>query len=62
MITVVLKSGEVHGNMDGEAERDGQILMVFNEDGLIAEFNDSWAYWFEHENKIDGNSNIRQEE
>jgi len=49
MITVTMKDNSKHYNLKGEADRDGQILMIYGEDGLMCEFNDTWAFWFEHE-------------
>jgi len=54
MITIVMKDGVIQ-DFDGEIDRDGQVLMVYNEDGLVAEFNDTWSHWYEH-------STIRKEE
>jgi len=48
MITVVDKNGVEHRNLDGEAVRDDKMLTIIDKDKIvIAEFNDSWAYWYE---------------
>ena len=54
MITIVMKDGTIE-NFECTVDRDGLILMVYNEDGLVAEFNDTWSHWYEH-------STIRKEE
>ena len=47
MITVYMKDGNYQTVKDGTVDRDGSVLMVYNEDGLVAEFNDTWSHWYE---------------
>ncbi len=59
MITVVEKDGLEHRNLDGEVVRDGTMLSIVKKgkeeddyDKVIAEFNDSWAHWYEQSREV----------
>lgn len=59
MITVVMKDYSTHANIGDFADRNGQILMVSLKDELVAEFNDTWSHWYEHDDRV---TEVRKEE